>query len=629
VAKVQDGTRQKQVRAICNNAGQKDYQVMVFNVFQQLDNMNSFSQGEARILDMVPMDKLSALIIFAESFLNMKIVNSLVLRAQRRNLPVICIDRHVENCYNVLFAYEESFERLVRHIVEYHDCKRINFMAGMENSEFSDARIKIFQKILQENGIPFEEDRLAYGEFWQTATKTACEKWVAMWKSGKQEMPDAIICENDIMALTVEAVLRKQDIHVPEDILLTGFDGIELGKYCSPRLTTSCDDTDLIGTELFRIIDGYFANEKEKPYDIKIPFRTRISESCGCEETHICNQNEQIIHWYNKSTEMRTHFADVFMMLTTLTDGYSAVDMIEQLEVYQDMLATDWMMLFINQTFYKESDLPVENYEWGAMMLLAKIWDGMYSVPLQKIPKSEEYSALEELLNEVGQILVLPLHCQEEPYGFMAVAYQDADKDLFAFYEFVLAFEQVLGTIRQQSELHRMYETDLLTQLYNRSGFYGCVRKRIKELFGKEKVLFLAAIDMDGVKYINDTYGQAEGDYAIKGVARCVRESVKGHMGICTRFGGDEYVVVILVEKEEADISFYENYETHLQSIVEQFRRDGRKPYYIGISVGSVYDRLNDMTDLDRLLKEADAKMYKQKAEHHQSRLSEEGTDEL
>ncbi len=621
MAKVQDSTRQKQVRAICDDARQKDYQVMVFNVFQQLDNMNSFSQGEARILDMVPMDKLSALIIFAESFLNMKIVNSLVLRAQRRNLPVICINRRVENCYNVLFAYEESFERLVRHIVDYHDCKRINFMVGVENNELSEARIRIFEKVLQENGIPFEGDRLAYGEFWQMPAKTACENWVAMWKSGKQEMPDAIICENDIMALTVESVLRKHDIHVPKDILLTGFDGIELGKYCSPKLTTSCEDIDLFGTEVFRMIDGCFANEKEKPYDIKIQFRTKISESCGCEEFQICNQNEQIMHWYNKSAEIRTHFADVFMMMTALTDGYSTVNMVEQLEVYQDMLAVDWMMIFINQAFYKESDLLVEDYEWGAMMLLAKIWDGMYSIPLQKIPKSEEYNTLEELLNEAGQILVLPLHWQEEVYGFMAVAYQDADKDLYSFYEFVLAFEQVLGTIRKQSELHRMYETDLLTQLYNRSGFYGCVRKKIKELSGKEKILFLASIDMDGVKYINDKYGQAEGDYAVKGVARCVRESVKGHMGICTRFGGDEYVVIILTEKEEADISFYQNYEAHLQSIVEQFRKDGRKPYYIGISVGSVYDRLDDMTDMDRLLKEADTKMYQQKEEHHQNRM--------
>ena len=621
---MQEDTRQKHVRAICKNARQKNYQVMIFNVFQQLDNMNSFSQGEARILDMVPMDKLSVLIIFAESFLNMKIVNSLVARARRRKLPVICIDRRVENCYNVLFAYEESFDRLVRHIVEYHGCKQINFMAGMEHNEFSDARIQIYQKVLKENGIPFEEDRLAYGQFWEAPARECCEKWVAMWQDGRQKMPEAIICANDIMALTVDAVLKSHGIHVPDDILLTGFDGLGLEKYCSPRLTTACDDIDLIGAEIFRIIDGYFANEEEEPYDIRIPFRTKFSESCGCKEVHICNQNEQIMLWYNRSAEMRTHFADIFMMMTALTDGYSAVDMVELLEVYQDMLAVDWMMVFANQTFYRETDLPADNYEWGAMMLLAKIWDGMYSVPLQRIPKSKEYYVLEELLNEVKQILVLPLHWQEEVYGFMAVSYQDADKDLAAFYEFVLAFEQVLGTIRKQSQLHKMYETDLLTQLYNRSGFYGCVRKRIKELFGKEKVLFLASIDMDGLKFINDTYGHAEGDYAIKGVAHCIEESVKKHMGICTRFGGDEYIVVIVTEKEEADIPFYQNYETHLQNILEQFRKDSRRPYYIGISVGSAYDRLNDMTDIDRLMKEADDIMYEQKAEHHQSRASKE-----
>ena len=104
VAKMQDDTRQKQVRTICMNAAKRNYQVMVFNVFQQLDNMNNFSQGEARILDTVPMDKLSVLVLFAESFLNMKIVNSLVARAHRRGLPVICIDRRVEGCYNVLFC---------------------------------------------------------------------------------------------------------------------------------------------------------------------------------------------------------------------------------------------------------------------------------------------------------------------------------------------------------------------------------------------------------------------------------------------------------------------------------------------------------------------------------------------
>lgn len=163
VAKMQDDTRQMHVRTICSHAERKQYQVMVFNVFVQLDKMSSFDKGEARILDTIPMERLSVLVVFAESFLNTGIVDALVGKAQKYGLPVICVDRRVENCYNVLFAYEESFEKLVRHIVEYHGCKRINFMAGLENNEFSDARIRTFQKILEENQVPFEQDRLAYG----------------------------------------------------------------------------------------------------------------------------------------------------------------------------------------------------------------------------------------------------------------------------------------------------------------------------------------------------------------------------------------------------------------------------------------------------------------------------------
>lgn len=231
---------------------------------------------------------------------------------------------------------------------------------------------------------------------------------------------------------------------------------------------------------------------------------------------------------------------------------------------------------------------------------------------------------MEKLIKEVGQIIVLPLHWQEEVYGFLAVSYQDADKDLSEFYEFVLAFEQVLGTIRRQSQLHRMYITDMLTQLYNRSGFYGRVRKRIKELKNVEKMVFLVSVDMDGLKYINDTYGHAEGDYAIKGVAGCLKESVEGRNGICARFGGDEYIVVMIEEKKDADLSFYENYEKLLRGILEQFVKENRRPYEIGVSVGLVYGKLNDMSEIDILMKEADDMMYRQKSEHRQSRASQE-----
>lgn len=622
VAKIQDDVRQKHVQAICNHASARQYDVMVFNVFSQLDKMDSFSKGEVNILERIPMQVLSALIIFTESFLNAKVTNELAARAHEAGIPVISVDNRMENCYNILFGYEESFEAIVRHIVEHHGCKKINFMAGFENNDFSDARIWTFQKVLEENDVLYEEERLAYGQFWEIPARKNCERWVKMWEEGSQERPEAIICANDIMALTVCNVLTNHGIRVPQDILLTGFDGLELERYCTPRLTTACDDVELIGSEVIDMIEHCTGENGREPYDIRIPFRTKFSESCGCMPIQHCNPNEQIMQLYGRSAQMRMQSTDTFLMMTVLTDGYSAVEMAKNLSKYKSMIAVNSMMIFLNSAFYSVTDIPSDDFANGSMLLLSQIRDGEYTAPLKEIPPFKEYESMKWMIREIGELLFIPLHWQEETYGFMVVSYKDSNKDIGAFYEFVLGFEQVLGTIRKQSLLHNMYITDMLTELYNRRGFYNVLEQRIQKLSRQDKILFLASVDMDGLKYINDCYGHSEGDYAIKMVARFLKESLEGRDGICARFGGDEYMVAIVEEEKDADIEFYNNYERLLQKRVQRFARRNEKPYEIGVSVGTIYNKVQNSEDIDVLMKKADDKMYNCKCDHHTSRTA-------
>ncbi|MDR6099993.1 DNA-binding LacI/PurR family transcriptional regulator [Agrobacterium larrymoorei] len=50
--------------------------------------------------------------------------------------------------------------------------------------------------------------------------------------------PTAIVVSNDLLALTVIASLRRWGLRVPQDVSVTGFDGIDLARHISPRLTT-------------------------------------------------------------------------------------------------------------------------------------------------------------------------------------------------------------------------------------------------------------------------------------------------------------------------------------------------------------------------------------------------------
>lgn len=622
VASMQSDSWEKHVKAICQDAKKRGYSVLIFNTFQRLDTTTKYAIRETKIFEMIPYEKLGALIIFTQSILNEEISDALAGRAKAAGVPVISIDRRLEECNNVLFAYEKSFEEIVRHVVETHGCKCINFMAGFENNDFSDARIASFKKVLAENNIEFEEDRLAYGQFWELPARRFCEEWVAKWKNGEQTMPEAVICANDMMALTVMNVLTNHGIKIPEDVIVTGFDGLELEQYCTPRLTTATDDVAQIGRCVLELVDFCRENPDASPKELYIPFHPRFTESCGCRPIMNCNPNERIMYLYGYAAEMRQQSTETFFMMTTLTDGYSAVEMANKLKKYKKSIDAKSMMLFLNRSFYDVTDIPSSDFSQDSYVLLSQIKAGKYSVPLEEVHPENLLEKIQWMEDAKDPLLYIPIHCQEEHYGVMVTSYDYTGKDTRAFYEFVLALEQVLGTIRRQSQLHRSYITDVLTNLYNRRGFYIKLEKKIKHLTGRKRYLFLASVDMDGLKYINDTYGHAEGDYAIKQLSRILQSVVKNKQGICARFGGDEYMVALITEEKEADYEFYKNFNNIFQKRIERYNRRSKREYMLSASSGTVGRVIQGTGEIDKLMKEADNLMYQCKCQHHESRES-------
>ena len=81
-------------------------------------------------------------------------------------------------------------------------------------------------------------------------------------------------------------------------------------------------------------------------------------------------------------------------------------------------------------------------------------------------------------------------------------------------------------------------ETDGLTGLFNRETFYQDKRKMDSTITG------VIQFDMNGLKYINDTFGHSEGDKALKTIADVISDSIKKNM-YAYRLGGDEFVVLI------------------------------------------------------------------------------------
>lgn len=102
--------------------------------------------------------------------------------------------------------------------------------------------------------------------------------------------------------------------------------------------------------------------------------------------------------------------------------------------------------------------------------------------------------------------------------------------------------------IRSQSARIRMLEhlavTDPLTGLLNRRGLGQRLAERLSEARRHNEPGVVLFVDMDGLKRINDRFGHAAGDAAIRMVAEGLRHAVRAHDTV-GRIGGDEFAVVM------------------------------------------------------------------------------------
>lgn len=173
--------------------------------------------------------------------------------------------------------------------------------------------------------------------------------------------------------------------------------------------------------------------------------------------------------------------------------------------------------------------------------------------------------------------------------------------------------QKSLRTIQEQNDiLSFVSEYDELTQLLNRRGFMERSIRCCQQSEGQRAYLIFG--DLDHLKEINDCYGHAAGDFAIRGVANQLREILPPD-AITARIGGDEFISLVFSENEDFKNTAMED----LRVVSEHFNRSSMKPYYVEISIGIYEFFCNQQTDLNELIQKSDELLYQAKAKRRKS----------
>lgn len=162
--------------------------------------------------------------------------------------------------------------------------------------------------------------------------------------------------------------------------------------------------------------------------------------------------------------------------------------------------------------------------------------------------------------------------------------------------------------VKMQEKLRAISNTDELTGLLNRRGFFTLAQQQMKVFKRMKGNMVLLFADVDSFKAINDTWGHQQGDEALIATADIFRETFRGS-DIIARMSGDEFAV-LLIDTYEKNISVIND---RLQQNIEAFNRRSEAPYKLSISTGVVIYDGKRPSPIDDLLKAADALMYEEK----------------
>ena len=162
------------------------------------------------------------------------------------SLPVAVSDSTLVDYYPSASADQVGGVRhAVKHLLELGH-RTVHHVCGPEDSQSSLIRKATWSRTLQEAGAPVPE---AVPGGWEAA---------AGYEAGLRLAADpevtAVFCANDELALGLIRAMHEQDRRVPRDVSVVGFDGLAVGEYSFPPLTTVRQDFKRYGREMVSLV---------------------------------------------------------------------------------------------------------------------------------------------------------------------------------------------------------------------------------------------------------------------------------------------------------------------------------------------------------------------------------------
>lgn len=596
-----------------------DDNVYIFTNRTNKQNNREIAQGACQIMELPDFRCFDGAIIAMDTIARGASTSYVMDQLRSNKIPFVTLNRQLEGYACIEGSNFEAQYKIVEHMIKDHGARNLAYVRGPEGNLQADERFEAYKKALEDYRIPFHPQNVYKGSFTLASGVFAGKQ---IYEGGMKA--DAIISANDNMTIGLVQFFKSMGIKIPEDIKIASFDNTDNSKYSNPPVTSIDKNPHTVGyqaiKEILSILDG------NEPKNHKVPVTVARRDSCGCKNCYTPDV-EELKHKYMQLDIYSEQLAE--MINDNLSD-FSGLQSPEEVipilsnsiqritlkKFYLCLCDKDKVFALPESNMGADFDLMQVNTDYTEMIHIPLAYEDGTITSYDAFPKGMVLPKEIRKKNGGGNYYVVtPVFFQNCCYGYVVSGNDRIALKNRLYYSWLtnigVAYENIRKRMLLQDaviRLNNVWSYDMLTQLYNRAGFYYEAKTILELLKMQESKIFVLFSDADGLKKVNDSQGHEAGDMLIKEMAACFKENITDDM-LAMRYGGDEFVVFGSYEKEEEISSLLEG----IQKSIDQRNASGKNTFHLSTSIGVSKYNAVDVKELSEIIDIADADMYEQK----------------
>ena len=591
---------------------QNDVDICIFNSQGHMNVAISTNSevGESMIYDLPDLEEFDGVISMLATMGNdvaYHKVTEVLEPLKKSGKPHVSIDVPQEGAVCIRFNDAVSVSELTEHLIHEHSARRIAFVSGPLDSSVSAARLEACREALSRNGLELDNCLVFDGEWTRIGGRKAAE---AILDAGG-ELPDAIICANDDMALSVIECFNEHGIRVPKDVAVTGFDALR--EAVMRGLTTICRPVDRSARKAVEVLCRWIAGETPENDHIILPTIPIYGESCGCIQNPE-HMNDKLRALGTERWNMETILTRVSMFSGTLAGVGDEQEAAEKIREFVASWNIREMYLCVDPAICRDAAEEHGNSAYPEeMLLLYGIRNGKEYKP-SLFDRRDLVPALQEMRKNTACLVFCPLYYRNRNFGYVVMEHGSGTGA--ALYSVLMLLNGALISLFLQTNIKNYASTianmavhDIMTGMLNRRGYMEQAPAMMEQARRQQKVFAIISMDMDHMKRINDTYGHLKGDEAISRMGKAL-EFLPEHGMTPVHISGDEFQAFGITDSVEKAKELIPEIRASMEC---QNRKD---PWICELSASiGVYAAVPGTEDgIDEFMTRADREMYKMKA---------------